>query len=193
MGQYHVAVNLDKAESIHPHKLGCGLKAIEQVCGPRFGTGSALLILLMASCKGGPRGGGDIYDDDPDGLIGRWAGDRIAMIGDYAHPDDVPGFPEAGELYSTATDITPKVAALIERITGGKYIGGGWATFAYPGMEVKCWWRTSEHGEKRTSDKNPFEGVITEINDDGYIIEWNYPDGKETHKYKINEMNWFNG
>ena len=32
MGQYHLTVNLDKHEFIHPHQLGDGLKLGEQ-CG----------------------------------------------------------------------------------------------------------------------------------------------------------------
>ena len=31
MGQYWKAVNLDKREFVHPHRLGCGLKLWEQL------------------------------------------------------------------------------------------------------------------------------------------------------------------
>lgn len=111
MGQYHYVVNYDKKEFLHPHKFNAGLKLME------FGRdgGSVMLgmaVLLAASCKGGARGGGDIHPwtGGPgyqgrevqglteargqwlmDNVVGRWAGDRIAIIGDYAEPEDANG------------------------------------------------------------------------------------------------------
>lgn len=85
MGQYHMTVNLDKREFINPHGLGDGLKLWEQVGGPG-GVGSALIVLLAAS---NGRGGGDFSTEYPD-LVGRWAGDRIAIVGDYAEVGDLP-------------------------------------------------------------------------------------------------------
>lgn len=85
MGQYWKTVNLDKREFICPHKLGGGLKLWEQVNNPP-GTPVALFILTAAMPE--PRGGGDLK---PHPAIGRWAGDRIVTIGDYAEDDDVPG------------------------------------------------------------------------------------------------------
>lgn len=82
MGQYHYTVNLDKREFLNPHKLGDGLKLWEQL-NSQAGTMVALHILL--ACSNG-RGGGDI-EENP--LVGRWAGDHIAVIGDYAEDDDL--------------------------------------------------------------------------------------------------------
>jgi hypothetical protein len=48
-------------------------------------TATVLWLLLTASNRGGS---GEAYDHP---LIGRWAGDRIAVIGGGAKPDDVPG------------------------------------------------------------------------------------------------------
>ena len=31
MGQYHKVYNLDRKEFIHPHKIDCGLKLVEQM------------------------------------------------------------------------------------------------------------------------------------------------------------------
>jgi hypothetical protein len=82
MGQYYYVVNLDKREYLHPHRLGNGLKLLE------FGTSSCgtmtALALLLADGNG--RGGGDMATDkDPKAeWIGRWAGDRIVIAGDYA-------------------------------------------------------------------------------------------------------------
>lgn len=82
MGQYHYIVNLDKREFINPHKLGVGLKACEQLTSPA-GTAQALFVLLL--CSNG-RGGGDLAETRgfEERIIGRWAGDRIAVVGDYA-------------------------------------------------------------------------------------------------------------
>ena len=86
MGQYHFTCNLDKREFLDPFKLGSSLKLIEQMWNTP-GTPVALYLLTAAS---NGRGGGDVnpemnYDDihNPNGVVGRWAGDRIATIGDY--------------------------------------------------------------------------------------------------------------
>lgn len=87
MGQYHFIVNLDKREFINPHKLGVGLKACEQLTNPA-GTPQALFVLLV--CSNG-RGGGDLAETRGvnERVIGRWAGDRIAVVGDYAEDYDI--------------------------------------------------------------------------------------------------------
>jgi len=78
MGQYHIIVNLDKEQYIHPHVFGDGMKLGE------FGSsaqGTMLgLTLLLATDSG--RGGGD-FAEEPDGITGSWAGDRISIVGDY--------------------------------------------------------------------------------------------------------------
>jgi hypothetical protein len=84
MGQYHIVINLDKKEFIHPHEIGNGLKLHEQ-CGWRYSTATVLTMLLAAS---NGRGGGD-FSEHP--LVGSWAGNRIAFIGDYAEVTDIPG------------------------------------------------------------------------------------------------------
>lgn len=77
MGQYHKCYNVDKKEYIHPHRIDNGLKLLEQV-GWEKSTATAL-FLLVANSNG--RGGGDAKDHP---MIGRWAGDRILVQGDYA-------------------------------------------------------------------------------------------------------------
>lgn len=84
MGQYWIPVNLDKREFICPHKLGGGLKLWEQANNTP-GTPVALFILTTAMPV--PRGGGDFR---PHPAIGRWAGDRVAVVGDYAEDSDLP-------------------------------------------------------------------------------------------------------
>lgn len=84
MGQYHTLVNLTKQEYIHGHKIGNGAKLVEQI-GWEGSTSSALFLLI--ACSNG-RGGGDVDHHD---LVGHWAGDKIAVIGDYAEADDIEG------------------------------------------------------------------------------------------------------
>lgn len=116
MGQYHLVVNLDKKEYLHPHKLGCGLKLMEQVGGIFGGTGDALLLLLACSASE------DGYDVKDSSIIGRWAGDRIAMVGDYANNTDLPPEFEASTIYSNCinledgyTDITVMIRGMLEK------------------------------------------------------------------------------
>jgi len=85
MGQYHLTVNLDKKEFLMPHKLGVGLKLLEQV-GVEWSTPDALFMLL-ASSNG--QGSGD-FQDDANNMVGRWAGDKIVVIGDYANREELP-------------------------------------------------------------------------------------------------------
>ncbi len=89
MGQYFKAVNLDKKEYICPWCLGGGAKLWEWAANSQ---GSIFTLLLRKSDEGG---GGDFYGYhkgcDEGGPIrcplspiaGRWAGDRIALVGDY--------------------------------------------------------------------------------------------------------------
>ena len=77
MGQYFYIMNLDKKEYLHPHKIGCGLKLWEICANDAI---SCLPFLLRQSNEGG---GGDYNMADETSYCGRWAGDRIAVIGDY--------------------------------------------------------------------------------------------------------------
>lgn len=87
MGQYYYTMNVDKKQYLHPHKFDEGLKLMEfSMC--RGGTMTALALLLAV---GNGRGSGDARCSDPKHMIGSWAGDRIAVVGDYCEPDDVPG------------------------------------------------------------------------------------------------------
>lgn len=152
MGQYWIPVNLDKREFIDPHKLGAGLKLWEQMAN-HPGTGAALVALLAAMPEA--RGGGDLT---PNKIVGRWAGDRVVLIGDYAEDGDIansaatsgPSDPPASFIYAMChseeygpypdelkthgepfKDITAEVCAVIENELGGKYIGDVWRSFRY--------------------------------------------------------------
>lgn len=105
MGQYWKVVNLTKREFIHPHRLGSGLKLWEIIANEP--VGQALLILTAAMPEA--RGGGDLDSTHVDGekVVGRWAGDRIAIVGDYAEDDDLSndyGDPPASVIYSLCSE-----------------------------------------------------------------------------------------
>ena len=82
MGQYFIIVNLDKKEYLHPHKLASGLKFWE-ILASNSAT-RVLAFLLRQSSEGG---GGDYnektYEEDKRSFCGRWAGDKITIVGDY--------------------------------------------------------------------------------------------------------------
>lgn len=152
MGQYHIVVDLSKREWLNPHRLGCGLKLLEQL-DTVGGTPTALFILL--ACSNG-RGGGDFPDgahwevkekksvltiDKPQiadlakKFIGRWAGDRIAVVGDYAEDGDLQPQDEASTIYKKCfnkcngeefKDITDEMLPLVAYICEVEYEGDGW-------------------------------------------------------------------
>lgn len=168
MGQYWMVVNLDKREFLDPHKLGTGLKLWEQLAN-HPGTGAALIVLCAAMPE--PRGGGDLdleenwhgpervdmtkegppvpgYPEVASRTIGRWAGDRIALVGDYAERGDIKSLrvtdPPENVIYDLCsdqpdeknlvhgppfTDITDDVCAVIEHELNGHYEGKGWRNF----------------------------------------------------------------
>ena len=116
MGQYHMIVNFTKKEFINPHKLGAGLKLWEQIATANS-TGSALLLLL--ACSNG-RGGGDLQDHPSEKVVGRWAGDIVIVVVDYAETEDVSTVDvsefnqDYGEDGSAFTDISELVCEVLE-------------------------------------------------------------------------------
>lgn len=131
MGQYVLTVNLDKKEFIQPHKLGSGLKLMEQVGYSPGGPTDALLVLLAIS---NGRGGGDAPDSE---WVGRWGGDRIRILGDYAEDSDLPAEFKAGSIYGECRDsedgapgayrdITDELIPYLEEACEIIYFGSGW-------------------------------------------------------------------
>lgn len=78
MGQYYKVMNLAKREYIKPHAFGDGAKLME--FGSSGGGTMLGLTILLASSNG--LGGGDL-GGALENIDGRWAGDPIAIIGDY--------------------------------------------------------------------------------------------------------------
>ena len=150
MGQYHRIYNLDKKEYINPHHLGSGVKAWEQLASGM--TGKAMIVLMVCPQR---RGGGDLGEND---TVGRWHGDRVVMVGDYAEDSDfkVPeGELTPSQIYGNADfkDITPEVCAVIEEELGGRFVGSGWRNFVQLGDIVS---RHSVTG-------NRLSGTITKL------------------------------
>lgn len=131
MGQHFMPVNLDKHEFLDPHKLGDGLKFREQGSA-EGGCGDAIRLLLAVGL-------------DRNEWIGRWAGDRIAVIGDYVRDDDMAAEHAAGSIYDRCledhtdaealevsrlgplyTDITDQLIPTLEQLYNVVYLGDGW-------------------------------------------------------------------
>lgn len=78
--------NHDKRERITPTLLGDPTALFDIIReGWNGGTTTALTVLLVASCKGGARGGGDYDGAHP--LVGSWAGDRISVAAEEEGPE----------------------------------------------------------------------------------------------------------
>ncbi len=125
---YHLIVNLDKKQYIYPHALGDGLKLREQG-NSVGGSMSALCVLLAASNRNGIcRGSGDLNYQGPGAeLIGSWAGDRIAIIGDNPEVRDLPegsGY-DATDLYRLAAeefeDLATKLRPILQVFSDVKF------------------------------------------------------------------------
>jgi hypothetical protein len=95
MGQYHRPVCIEAEEGLDPLAMNCGLKEGEQ--GFDYpGTPHAMLALVCA------RGGNRPADCSQSPVIGKWAGKRVLVQGDYAEDGDIPGWrgPKLSTLYS---------------------------------------------------------------------------------------------
>ena len=85
MGQYHRAVCIEAEEGLNPYTLGTGAKEGEQGFS-RPAAPNAIAALVCA------RGGNQPADCSQSPVIGRWAGKRVLVQGDYAEDEDVPGW-----------------------------------------------------------------------------------------------------
>lgn len=113
MGQYHKLVNLDKQEQVSPYAIGLLGKQYEHTGSPG-GLSDALYLLTMISPASG---GGDFPLTE---VSGRWAGDRVVVVGDYTQENAVPGYAgDTSTLYSDSEDwldISDKVREAFSQI-----------------------------------------------------------------------------
>lgn len=102
MGQYYMICDLDKRELLHPHKMGSGLKLLEMACCnlPR------VLVLLLHQSTGGGGGDGDLYHKYVAPYCGRWAGDRLIIVGDYDESEEYGHIYKEMENENIWTDIS---------------------------------------------------------------------------------------
>src|SRR6516225_2993101 len=100
MGQYHHPVCIEAEEGLDPAGMDSGLKEGEQGFN-RPSTPAAIVALVCA------RGGNMPADCSQSPLIGRWAGKRILIQGDYAQDNDIPGWkgPRLSKLYRAMTPV----------------------------------------------------------------------------------------
>ena len=96
MGQYYKLINEDKKEVIDPTLFHGAAKFYEWL----YNDEARMLVWLTRRSNEG--GGGDVVDFEKYQTLGRWAGDRISLVGDY---DESGLYGLAGRRY---TDITCK-------------------------------------------------------------------------------------
>src|ERR1700730_15814985 len=82
MGQYHHPVCIEAEEGLNAYDFDCGAKEGE-IGFSRPSPVNAIVALVCA------RGGNMPADCSQSPLIGRWAGKRVLVQGDYAENDDI--------------------------------------------------------------------------------------------------------
>jgi hypothetical protein len=93
MGQYFRAVNVSKQEYVDIWDIG-GFAKLWEWCASR--AAGLFPYLLRKSNEGG---GGDIHNPDAE-YAGRWAGDKVYLVGDY---DESDLFRKAKQAYTNIT------------------------------------------------------------------------------------------
>lgn len=76
MGQYFKAVNVTRFEYVYPYEIGGTARLWAWCAGKQAGIFPYLLR------KSSAQGGGDVRMERPL-YAGRWAGDRVYLVGDY--------------------------------------------------------------------------------------------------------------
>lgn len=109
MGQYHILVNLDNNEFV----VRGGAKQYEHT----FYNGDLAHAMYLLTMTSPYRGGGDWL---PTPVSGRWAGDRVVVLGDYTEDSDLPDIPNASSLYhrvqETGTNISEQVDEALKTV-----------------------------------------------------------------------------
>lgn len=77
MGQYFYAVNETKKEYVSPWDIG-GVAKLWEWCVNKW---AGIFPYLLRKSSG--LGGGDIDDISKSKYAGRWAGDKVSLVGDY--------------------------------------------------------------------------------------------------------------
>ena len=115
MGQYHKLINITKKEYIVGHDIGINLKHYEQIGFE--GSMADVLYCLMIAQGNDYRGGGDVSGHK---LIGHWAGDHVAIVGDYY--EEGTDKPEYRNLYRIVENdkhyknISPSIRSMLRAV-----------------------------------------------------------------------------
>ena len=113
MGQDFTIYNLDKEQLIAPARFNDGQRLRE------FGSSSCGVLLALAALLADGNEHGGIHSSHE--MIGTWAGDRIAIIGDYAdisgYQEDLASFTDISEhiLMALCEDETFRIRLLDDR------------------------------------------------------------------------------
>ena len=113
MGQYFAIYNLDQHHVIAPGRFNDGARLRE------FGSSSCGVMLALAALLADGNEHGGIRSRHE--FIGAWAGDRIAIIGDYAdlsyYSEDLARFTDISEhiLQALCEDETLRIRLLRDR------------------------------------------------------------------------------
>lgn len=116
MGQYWVAVNLDRGQ--HLSSLA-GSKLSEQTGS--YGSPPGVLFALLTTGVDDA----DTVGADGQRLVGSWAGERVVFVGDYTEDCDLPDVPDASGLFERCADgelpdVTADLAPLLTTFFGLK-------------------------------------------------------------------------
>ena len=188
MGQYHRPVCIEAEEGLNPAGMDSGLKEGEQGFS-RPSTPNAIVALVCA------RGGNMPADCSQSPLIGRWAGKRILVQGDYAKDDDIPGWkgPRLSKLYRAMrpvedrkpkkdwhttpdfTDITREACAFLEAACNVRYFEQEQICTDGKGKVIDRWISTHSVQVKPMARHFGGCGVAEYVIADGYTardLEW---------------------
>jgi hypothetical protein len=188
MGQYHHPVCIEAEEGLNPTGMDSGLKEGEQGFN-RPSTPAAIIALVCA------RGGNMPSDCSQSPLIGRWAGKRVLIQGDYAEDDDIPGWkgPRLSKLYRAIrpveerkpkknwrstpvfTDITREACAFLEAACNVRYFEQEQVCTDAAGTVIDRWVSTHSVQVKPMARHFGNCGVAEYVIADGYTardLEW---------------------
>lgn len=122
MGQYFQLVNTTKREFLCGHDIGGVIKLWEWCANSMAGV----LPYLLRKSTGG--GGGDHHDPENTLCCGRWAGDRIMLLGDYDESEegyiyDLTGYsdyPESvdGLTFTELCGLLKQLGTSVSNVTG---------------------------------------------------------------------------
>jgi hypothetical protein len=181
MGQYHHPVCIEAEEGLNPTGMGSGLKEGEQGFN-RPSTPNAIVALVCA------RGGNMPADCSQSPLIGRWAGKRVLVQGDYAKDDDIRGWkgPRLSRLYRAMrpvearkpkkdwrstpvfADVTRATCAFLEAACNVRYFEQEQVCTDAAGKVVDRWTSTHSVQVKPTARHFGNCGVAEYVIADGY-------------------------